>query len=199
MRNYSFVRFIIDQCSDPVATHYFFKKMEDLESELNSTKAALFQKDADILVLKDHIESLKKQNKVDIEERSAEVQRITKKLDEQMQDYSMCKRELEKAISLLEISHAKYKHLEDYTQLLHSKSKQTDESNKQFAETCKSYIQKWISIIAEVNRNRKLVETAQVLQSKRRLKQAFASLKLNTKWEKFIKRYVISLLQIQIV
>ena len=160
-------------------------------SSLNSTtRRRLFSRKTQTSLFWKNILSLwNKQNKSDIEDRSTEVLRIAKKLDEQMQDYGMCKRELEKAINLLEISHAKYKHLENYAQLLYDKNKKSNETSQKFIESWKSYIYKWIWLITEANRNQKLVEVGVKLQNKRILKQGFESLKLNLKWEKFIKRF----------
>lgn len=73
---------LLAQSSENNATKYLLKQITELESQLNSCKLELLQKDNEISSFKTTLEEIKKQSQTNIKESTETVENITKMLDQ---------------------------------------------------------------------------------------------------------------------
>ena len=183
--------------NDPNMTAYLYKRIDDLENELGLTKNALYQKDAEIITLKQHIERLKKQNVEDAEIREIEVFKITKRLDKQIEETNECKNELMKAINMIDLINNKSSRIKVQKQEAEMKLRMSNQFQMRLQNAVYSNIKRWIIIIAEQKINHEKVVQGRRIGDKYTLIKALKVLKRNTYLEKAVKiaqiRYKINL------
>lgn len=105
-----------DTSNNQNMTAYFYKEIDRLELEVGTKKNELFQKDAEIIALKQSIEKLKSQHQKEIDMLKCEIKEANGKYQNQAKETHACKKELIYAIKIIDELSSRSDKIKSYNQ-----------------------------------------------------------------------------------